>query len=106
MDGFVIDVPKPIRWFLVNVIIVPRRKEFQSARAYQKVQLPEGSPLLVYTRALAENVAARLALMTSVTWLSTRCVTAILRSRASLANTAFTGVSRNIVCAAALSAVC
>lgn len=60
MDGFVIDVPKPLRWFLVNVMIVPRRKG-QSARAYQKVQLPEGSPLLVYTRALAEQVAARFA---------------------------------------------
>ena len=59
MDGFVIDVPKPLRWFLVNVMIVPRRKG-QSARAYQKVQLPEGSPLRVYTRALAEKVAARL----------------------------------------------
>jgi len=60
MDGFVIDVPKPLRWFLVNVMIVPRRKG-QSAKAYQKVQLPEGSPLLVYTRELAEKVAARLA---------------------------------------------
>jgi protoporphyrin/coproporphyrin ferrochelatase len=60
MDGYVIDVPKPLRWFLVNVMIVPRRK-FQSARAYQKVQLPGGSPLLVYTRDLAEKVAARLA---------------------------------------------
>jgi protoporphyrin/coproporphyrin ferrochelatase len=60
MDGFVIDVPKPLRWFLVNVMIVPRRKG-KSARAYQKVQLLEGSPLLVYTRALAEKVAARLA---------------------------------------------
>lgn len=60
MDGFVIDVPKPLRWFLVNVMIVPRRK-VQSARAYQKVQLPGGSPLLVYTRELAEKVAARLA---------------------------------------------
>jgi ferrochelatase len=60
MDGFVIDVPKPLRWFLVNVMIVPRRK-VQSARAYQKVQLPGGSPLLVYTRELAEQVAARLA---------------------------------------------
>ena len=59
MDGFVIDVPKPLRWFLVNVVIVPRRK-VQSARAYQKVQLPGGSPLLVYTRELAEQVAARL----------------------------------------------
>lgn len=61
MDGFVIDVPRPLRWFLVNVMIVPRRKG-QSAKAYQKVQLPGGSPLLVYTRELAEKVAARLAL--------------------------------------------
>ena len=60
MDGFVIDVPKPLRWFLVNLMIVPRRKG-QTARAYQKVQLPGGSPLLVYTRELAEQVAARLA---------------------------------------------
>ncbi|MFS8084470.1 MAG: ferrochelatase [Acidobacteriota bacterium] len=60
MDGFVIDVPKPLRWFLVNVMIVPRRK-VQSAKAYQKVQLPEGSPLLVYTRDFAEKVAAQLA---------------------------------------------
>jgi ferrochelatase len=60
MDGFVIDVPKPLRWFFVNVMIVPRRKG-QSAKAYQKVQLPEGSPLLVHTRELKERVAARLA---------------------------------------------
>src|SRR6185503_15044007 len=60
MDGFVIDVPKPVRWFLVNIVIVPRRKT-QSARAYQKVQLPEGSPLLVYTRDFAEKVRAQLA---------------------------------------------
>jgi ferrochelatase len=60
MDGFVIDVPKPLRWFLVNVVIVPRRK-VQSAKAYQKVQLPGGSPLLVYTRELAEKVSVELA---------------------------------------------
>ena len=59
MGGFVIDVPAPLRWFLVNVMIVPRRK-IQSAKAYQKVQLPGGSPLLVYTRQLAEKVAAEL----------------------------------------------
>jgi ferrochelatase len=59
MDPFVIDTPAPLRWFLVNVAIVPRRK-YQSAEAYQKVQLPEGSPLLVYTRALAQEVAQRL----------------------------------------------
>src|SRR6476469_588276 len=59
MDGFVIDKPAPLRWFIVNVLIVPRRK-YQSAAAYQKVQLAEGSPLLVNTRALAQRVAAEL----------------------------------------------
>src|SRR5213595_650391 len=59
MDPFVIDMPAPLRWFLVNVLIVPRRK-YQSAKAYQKIQLPEGSPLLVHTRALAHEVARRL----------------------------------------------
>jgi protoporphyrin/coproporphyrin ferrochelatase len=59
MDPFVIDIPAPLRWFLVNILIVPRRK-YQSAEAYHKVQLPEGSPLLVHTRALAEGVAKRL----------------------------------------------
>src|ERR1043165_10769 len=59
MDPFVIDMPAPLRWFLVNVLIVPKRK-YQSAEAYQKVQMPEGSPLLVHTRALREQVAAKL----------------------------------------------
>ena len=59
MDGFVINSPYLLRWFLVNVLIVPRRK-YQSAEAYQKIQLPEGSPLLVYTRGLAQEVATRL----------------------------------------------
>src|SRR6185503_8187638 len=59
MDPFVIDLPAPLRWFFVNVLIVPRRK-YQSAEAYQKIQTPEGSPLLVHTRALAHEVARQL----------------------------------------------
>lgn len=59
MDPFVINTPAPLRWLLVNVAIVPRRK-YQSAEAYQKVQMPEGSPLLVYTRAFAHEVARHL----------------------------------------------
>lgn len=59
MDPFVIDQPAPLRWFLVNIIVVPRRK-YQSAAAYQKVQMTEGAPLLVHTRALAKEVGARL----------------------------------------------
>src|SRR5881227_2235473 len=59
MDPFVIDTHALLRWLLVNVAIVPRRK-YQSARAYQKIQMPEGSPLLMHTRALAHEVAQRL----------------------------------------------
>lgn len=59
MDGFVINMPAPLRWFLVNVMIVPRRK-YQSAEAYQKIQTPQGSPLLVQTQALAQEVTQRL----------------------------------------------
>jgi len=59
MDPFVIGSPNPLRWFLVNVLIVPKRK-YQSAAAYQKVQMPGGSPLLVHTRALGERVALEL----------------------------------------------
>ena len=56
MDPFVINTFAPLRWLLVNIFIVPRRK-YQSAEAYQKIQLPEGSPLLVHTRALTHEVA-------------------------------------------------
>ena len=59
MDPFVIDLALPLRLFLVNVLIVPRRK-YKSAEAYQKIQLPEGSPLLLHTRVLANKVAERL----------------------------------------------
>src|SRR5215510_14759941 len=59
MDGFVIDMPAPLRWFLVNVLIVPRRK-YQSAEAYQKVQTAEGSPLLIHTRSLTQKVTEEL----------------------------------------------
>lgn len=55
MDEKVIDVPAPLRWLLVNVAIVPRRR-FQSAKLYQSIWTPEGSPLLVNT----VNLAARL----------------------------------------------
>jgi protoporphyrin/coproporphyrin ferrochelatase len=43
-DPYVIDIPAPLRWFLVNVLIVPRRKH-ASSEAYQKVWTDRGSPL-------------------------------------------------------------
>jgi len=59
MDEFVLDIPAPLRWFLVNVVIVPRRQR-QSARLYQKIHTEHGSPLLIHSLELAERVAARL----------------------------------------------
>src|SRR6266567_1720022 len=59
MDEFVLDIPAPLRWFLVNVVIVPRRQK-QSARLYQKIHTEHGSPLLIHSLELAERVAARL----------------------------------------------
>jgi ferrochelatase len=59
MDPWVIDIPRLLRWFLVNVLIVPRRKH-TSAALYRRVWTPEGSPLLTHTRALTDAVAARM----------------------------------------------
>lgn len=48
MDARVIDVAWPVRRFIVGMILINRPKE--SAHAYQKVWLPEGSPLIVESR--------------------------------------------------------
>lgn len=55
MDGRVIDVPAPVRWALVNLIIGPFRAP-KSAKAYQKVWTDEGSPLLVHGERLQAMV--------------------------------------------------
>jgi protoporphyrin/coproporphyrin ferrochelatase len=52
MDEFVIDLPKPLRWLLVNLLIVPRRR-YASAKLYQNIWTEDGSPLLVYSHSLA-----------------------------------------------------
>jgi protoporphyrin/coproporphyrin ferrochelatase len=94
MDAFVINTPAPLRWFLVNVMIVPRRK-YQSAQAYQKVQLPEGSPLLVHTRALAQKVGVQLSPEKYVVEFGMRYGNPSLRS--ALATLKSSAVSRIIV---------
>ena len=57
-DPLVIDLPWLVRTILVNLILVNRPKE--SAKAYQAVWLPGGSPLLVYTRELEHALAQKL----------------------------------------------
>ena len=55
MDEYVLDMPFIKRWLLVNRVIVPRRKHYSAAH-YQKVQMPEGSPLLVHTQRFAAGL--------------------------------------------------
>ncbi len=55
MDGLVVDIPKPLRWFLVNALIVPRRSH-TSAEAYSKIWTDRGSPLKFHTRDLTAKV--------------------------------------------------
>lgn len=59
MDPFVIDIPYAFRWFLVNVLIAPRRSRI-SAEAYQKIWTERGSPLKFHSLDLATKVGNRL----------------------------------------------
>ena len=59
MDEYVLDMPFIKRWLLVNGIIVPRRKHY-SAEHYQKIQMEEGSPLLVYAKRFAAGLGNEL----------------------------------------------
>lgn len=56
-DPRVIDIPALGRWLLLNLIILPFRPK-QSAHAYQTIWTKDGSPLLLFTQALADEVAA------------------------------------------------
>lgn len=58
-DPRVIDLPFPLRWLLLNIIILPFRSK-KSAHAYQKVWLTSGSPLLVYGNALKKALSQKL----------------------------------------------
>lgn len=58
-DPDVITLPGPLRWLLVNAVILPTRPR-RSAHAYQQIWLPEGSPLMVHSRALCDAVAEKL----------------------------------------------
>lgn len=55
MDKWVIDLPWALRWILVNMMIVPRRKN-PSSQLYRSIWTERGSPLLVHTQDLASEV--------------------------------------------------
>lgn len=58
-DGRVIDINAIARWLLLNLVILPTRPA-KSAHAYRQIWTPEGSPLLVFSRALTDAVATQL----------------------------------------------
>ena len=58
-DPRVLDIPGLPRRLLLETVILPTRPR-RSAAAYKKIWTPEGSPLLVHSRALAESLARAL----------------------------------------------
>lgn len=59
-DPRVVDLPRYLWLPLLYLLIIPLRAG-RSAAAYRKIWWPEGSPLLVLTRKLAEGLSRRLA---------------------------------------------
>jgi len=55
-DPRVIDAPALIRWMILNFTILPRRPYATSA-VYKKIWKKEGSPLILTSRELQENIA-------------------------------------------------
>jgi ferrochelatase len=58
MDGRVLDAPYPVRWFVVNCLILPKRPR-ESAHAYQTIWTQEGSPLVVTSKAVQRLLQQR-----------------------------------------------
>jgi ferrochelatase len=59
MDRRVLDAPFPVRWFVVNCLILPRRPK-ESAHAYATIWTDQGSPLVVTSRNVQRLLQARL----------------------------------------------
>lgn len=55
LDSRVVDIPTFARWLLVYGVILPFRP-FQSAKAYQSIWTPAGSPLLVHSVELVKKL--------------------------------------------------
>jgi len=58
MDPRVLDTAWPIRWYVVNCAILPKRPA-ESAEAYHKVWTPEGSPLVAISRHVQRELQQR-----------------------------------------------
>lgn len=59
MDPYVIDIPWPLRFLLVNGVIVPFRAK-KSAEAYEKIWSHQGSPLMIYSEEFVSECRKKL----------------------------------------------
>jgi ferrochelatase len=58
-DPRVVEIPRLLWWLILNGVIL-RIRPSRSAKAYREVWTEEGSPLLLYSRELAERIGGRL----------------------------------------------
>jgi ferrochelatase len=58
-DPRVLTLPAPLRWALLELVILPTRPR-RTAAAYRAVWTPQGSPLMIHSLALREGVARAL----------------------------------------------
>ena len=58
-DPRVLDLPAPLRWLLLEGIILPTRPK-KSAHAYASIWTPEGSPLMTTSSSVQRKLAARM----------------------------------------------
>lgn len=58
-DPRVLTLPAPLRWLLLNLVILPSRPR-KSAAAYREIWTEAGSPLRVHSEGLTKSVAKRL----------------------------------------------
>ena len=58
-DPRVVEYPRLLWWLILNGIIL-RIRPSRSAKAYQEIWTDEGSPLMLYSQAIAEGVSNRL----------------------------------------------
>jgi ferrochelatase len=56
----VLDMPAPLRWLLLNLVILPTRPH-KSAEAYRSIWRPDGSPLLLISQTQRALLEQRLA---------------------------------------------
>jgi protoporphyrin/coproporphyrin ferrochelatase len=58
-DGHVVDMPAPLRWLLVNLVIVPSRAR-HCAEMYRSIWRDDGSPLLAISEQVRTGIAERM----------------------------------------------